>query len=297
MTFSVESNPQHRFEIMGIKDEGEPKKNGKKVSGINGYYGPLANIIGWLLEKIFHNTVSVQISNPDLPHVKETCYFNCESLVHWYRRVAPKDEQFKIDEWSVHDSKFVQQAIADLVKIKAANKGNGHDTTEFINQHIIDPKNRLETNSEKEARLNSGIPRIISRVNDDHIESVKKLFTILYEKKLFTDGERRAWQVDKNINRFINFFKSSKSENVQVVIYDTNELLKIHDELCKQKNLSNTGFDGTICFQREDKHIIGVSLNHLNLSNVDIDENSIRKELHKGIFFSIILALTRLNIP
>lgn len=101
----------HRFNIKHIEDPGF-KKNGKLINGIYGYHGLLENIIGFILEKIFHKTVAVKTVDGS-----GTYYLNCISLVKWLKRVKPGIDPSQIESKS-HDSKWVAMIINELLKAK-----------------------------------------------------------------------------------------------------------------------------------------------------------------------------------
>lgn len=80
----------NRFEIRYTVDHGF-KKNGKDIKGMNGYQGRFINFIAWILEKIFHKTVAVELDN-------KTFYFHCKSVVKLLKRLEnqPGLEKTKI---------------------------------------------------------------------------------------------------------------------------------------------------------------------------------------------------------
>lgn len=116
-------NSYKRYEIAYLSEEdshfkqipNEWTKNGKKISGIYGFHGRLENIIGWLLEKLFHKTVKVEGLGGDGVH-----YFDCESLKSYLGRIKSQDLfKDKIGDIDTHDRKAVQtqlEAIQTIAK-------------------------------------------------------------------------------------------------------------------------------------------------------------------------------------
>ncbi|QLH36467.1 MAG: hypothetical protein HWD61_10285 [Parachlamydiaceae bacterium] len=92
----------NRFNINHLDDQF--KKNEKTVSGIAGYHGKLANIVGWVLENIFHTTVHVKDQKGNI------YYFNCKSLEKWLERRNFTD----FSRENLHSSDWVQRTIEGL---------------------------------------------------------------------------------------------------------------------------------------------------------------------------------------
>lgn len=113
----ISKNTSNRFDIKNVEDPGFVLKNGKKITGINGYHGKLANIIGWILENIFHKTVGIKIN-------EKTFYFSCKSVVRWLKRVETSLDQnaknainkgkTNLDENS-HNAAFVKGVLENIV--------------------------------------------------------------------------------------------------------------------------------------------------------------------------------------
>ncbi|QLH37333.1 MAG: hypothetical protein HWD61_15295 [Parachlamydiaceae bacterium] len=74
----IGKNHYGRFDLSPMRDP--------MGRGINGYHGILDNIIGFILEKIFHKTVSFEWQNGSKT---STYYFNCKSFAKWYHKVHP----------------------------------------------------------------------------------------------------------------------------------------------------------------------------------------------------------------
>lgn len=123
-------NNFNRFEIKYVID---PGFGDKKVKGINGFHGWLGGLIGLILEKIFHKTVAIQID-------EKTFYFNCKSLVKWFKRIENQPDNDNIkkivdDEEALHgpleklshnsiEVKKILLQIADFNEARFRNEQN-----------------------------------------------------------------------------------------------------------------------------------------------------------------------------
>jgi len=127
-------NSSNRLDINNIPDPGFVK-NGKTISGVNGYKGSLGKIIGWLLEKVFHKAVRVEAENA-------VFYSNCRSLVKWINRVNPEKISPTNLEKLSHQSESVQQAIEKILGIKGKEKIQ-KDFTQAIKNGNLDECKKL----------------------------------------------------------------------------------------------------------------------------------------------------------
>ncbi len=110
----IAKNNDQRFDINNLIDLKGQNKEGEIVKGIAGYHGPLANIIGWLLEKIFQKTVALHAQDG-------TFYLNCVSLSKWAKRIS---ESYNLDakefQLHIHDSSWIENVLKN-VKMRGAN--------------------------------------------------------------------------------------------------------------------------------------------------------------------------------
>lgn len=298
MTFSITSNKHHRFEIDGIHDQDGVKKNGKpQLSGINGYYGPLANIIGWIAEKIFHKTISVEILDPTTQK-KSTCYFNCKSLINWYNRVAPNIEGM-MTEKTVHDSEFVQIVIADLVKSRAKKDNSPQEVKDQAQEKQV--QQPIVVDKVPEAPMDpieKMLPIIHGRNLDSDTHLAKAIFRDLYKKEpFFTEDEIKKDLMNVTLEKFIDLTKNvnliAQSKDVNVEIFPDKELTfpdventpnNVQYDCYYFKRLGESGFRGTYS-----ERILGLSATFVE-SYAKADSENKKKMLSK-VFYQIQRAL------
>ena len=101
----VLTNDLNRFVVdsNAFKDPGF-KRDGKEITGINGFHGTLENIIGWILEKFLGKTVQIKSETNNI------YYINCKSFANWYTRVNSGVDKEKVEKDS-HDRVWVQSVL------------------------------------------------------------------------------------------------------------------------------------------------------------------------------------------
>lgn len=172
---NVSKNSFNRFDIKNVEDPGFVLKTGKKVTGISGFHGKLANIIGWIMEKIFHKTVGVKIN-------EATFYFNCKSVVNWLNRVESSLDQNPKNPLNVnkaktnlsersHDATFVKNELERIVAF-------------FKEQKAAKEKLSVENLEEakKEENVDQALPEADSRISEEGDPQTETLPPVLSDE-------------------------------------------------------------------------------------------------------------------